>query len=77
MVAPIRPVEKVMEEPTTEIQENLDVVADSTSLLTVEISETEVPTTNAPTVENPEVDVKKLKKLLKSKIGLRKIFSRN
>ena len=36
MLAPIRPVEKVMDEPTSEIQENLGVVIDSTSLLTNE-----------------------------------------
>ena len=37
MLAPIRPVEKVMDEPTSEIQENLGVVIDSTSLLTNEV----------------------------------------
>lgn len=75
MLAPIRPVEKVMEEPTSEIQENLGVVADSTSLLTVEIPETEVPTTNAPTVENPEVDVKKTEETPKKvKSGYEKYF---
>lgn len=36
MLAPIRPVEKVMTEPTSEIQDNLGVVIDSTSLLTNE-----------------------------------------
>ena len=36
ILAPIRPVEKVMDEPTSEIQENLGVVIDSTSLLTNE-----------------------------------------
>ena len=75
MLAPIRPVEKVMEEPTSEIQENLGVVADSTSLLTVEIPETEVPTTNAPTVENPEVEVKKAEETPKKvKSGYEKYF---
>lgn len=75
MLAPIRPVEKVVEEPTSEIQENLGVVADSTSLLTVEIPETEVPTTNAPTVENPEVDVKKAEETPKKvKSGYEKYF---
>ncbi len=76
MLAPIRPVEKVMEEPTSEIQENLGVVADSTSLLTVEIPETEVPTTNVPTVENPEVEVKKAEEAPKKvKSGYEKYFS--
>ena len=37
ILAPIRPVEKVMDEPTSEIQENLGVVIDSTSLLTNEV----------------------------------------
>ena len=37
MLAPIRPVEKVMDEPTSEIQDNLGVVIDSTSLLTTEV----------------------------------------
>lgn len=36
MLAPIRPVEKVMTEPTSEIQDNLGVIADSSALLTVE-----------------------------------------
>lgn len=36
MVAPIRPVAEVMEEPTSEIQDNLGVIADSSALLTVE-----------------------------------------
>lgn len=36
MVAPIRPVVEVVEEPTTEIQDNLGVVVDSSALLTVE-----------------------------------------
>lgn len=36
MVAPIRPVAEVIEEPTSEIQENLGIVADSSALLTVE-----------------------------------------
>ena len=75
MLAPIRPVEKVMEEPTSEIQENLGVVADSTSLLTVEIPETEVPITNVPTVENPEVEVKKAEETPKKvKSGYEKYF---
>lgn len=36
MLAPIRPVAEVIEEPTSEVQENLGVVVDSTSLLTIE-----------------------------------------
>ncbi|MCL9770271.1 protein tlpB [Flavobacterium sp. HXWNR69] len=36
MVAPIRPVAEVMEEPTSEILENLGVIADSSALLNVE-----------------------------------------
>lgn len=75
MLAPIRPVEKVVEEPISEIQENLGVVADSTSLLTVEIPETEVLTTNVPTVENPEVEVKKTEETPKKvKSGYEKYF---
>ena len=37
MLAPIRPVAEVIDEPTSEIQENLGVVIDSTSLLTTEV----------------------------------------
>ena len=36
MLAPIRPVTEVIEEPTSEIQDNLGVVVDSSALLTVE-----------------------------------------
>jgi hypothetical protein len=36
MLAPIRPVAEVIEEPTSEIQDNLGVVADSSALLTIE-----------------------------------------
>jgi hypothetical protein len=36
MLAPIRPVAEVIEEPTSEVHENLGVVLDSTSLLTIE-----------------------------------------
>ncbi|UGS22723.1 DoxX family protein [Flavobacterium channae] len=75
MLAPIRPVEEVIESPISEVQENLGVVADSTSLLTVEIPETEVPTTNVPTVENPEVEVKKVEEAPKKvKSGYEKYF---
>lgn len=42
MLAPIRPVEKVMTEPTSEIQDNLGVIADSSALLTVEEPKAEI-----------------------------------
>lgn len=42
MVAPIRPVAEVMDEPTSEIQDNLGVVVDSSGLLTIEEPKAEI-----------------------------------
>ena len=71
MLAPIRPVEKVMDEPTSEIQENLGVVIDSTSLLT-----NEVPTAAITKDTVKKVEEKKLEDAPKKvKSGYEKYFS--
>ena len=70
MLAPIRPVEKVMDEPTSEIQENLGVVIDSTSLLT-----NEVPTAVITKDTVKKVEEKKLEDAPKKvKSGYEKYF---
>ena len=70
MLAPIRPVEKVMDEPTSEIQENLGVVIDSTSLLT-----NEVPTAAITKDTVKKVEEKKLEDAPKKvKSGYEKYF---
>ena len=71
MLAPIRPVEKVMDEPTSEIQENLGVVIDSTSLLT-----NEVPTAAITKDTVKKVEEKKLEDAPKKvKSGYEKYFA--
>ena len=71
ILAPIRPVEKVMDEPTSEIQENLGVVIDSTSLLT-----NEVPTAAITKDTVKKVEEKKLEDAPKKvKSGYEKYFS--
>ena len=75
MLAPIRPVEKVIESPVSDVQENLGVVVDSTSLLNAEVPTSEVPKTNVPTIENPAVEVKKAEEAPKKvKSGYEKYF---
>ena len=70
MLAPIRPVEKVMDEPISEIQENLGVVIDSTSLLT-----NEVPTAAITKDTVKKVEEKKLEDAPKKvKSGYEKYF---
>ena len=71
ILAPIRPVEKVMDEPTSEIQENLGVVIDSTSLLT-----NEVPTAAITKDTVKKVEEKKLEDAPKKvKSGYEKYFA--
>ena len=71
MLAPIRPVEKVMDEPISEIQENLGVVIDSTSLLT-----NEVPTAAITKDTVKKVEEKKLEDAPKKvKSGYEKYFA--
>ncbi|WP_445717898.1 MauE/DoxX family redox-associated membrane protein [Flavobacterium sp.] len=52
MLAPIRPVAENIEAPISEMQENLGIVADSTSSLTTEVPEVEVSPVEIP---KPEV----------------------
>lgn len=56
MVAPIRPVAEVMEEPTSEIQDNLGVVVDSSALLTVEEPKAEIEKDTAKKVEEKKTE---------------------
>lgn len=56
MVAPIRPVVEVVEEPTTEIQDNLGVVVDSSALLTVEEPKAEIEKDTAKKVEEKKTE---------------------
>jgi hypothetical protein len=56
MLAPIRPVEKVMTEPTSEIQDNLGVVVDSSALLTVEEPKAEIEKDTAKKVEEKKTE---------------------
>lgn len=71
MLAPIRPVAEVIEEPTSEVQENLGVVVDSTSLLTIEEP---ITTTTKDTVK--KIEEKKTEEAPKKvKSGYEKYFS--
>jgi hypothetical protein len=56
MLAPIRPVAEVIEEPTSEIQENLGVVVDSTSLLSSEEPETTIAKDTVKKVEEKKTE---------------------
>ena len=56
MVAPIRPVAEVIEEPTSEIQDNLGVVVDSSALLTVEEPKAEIAKDTAKKVEEKKTE---------------------
>jgi len=56
MLAPIRPVAEVMEEPTSEIQDNLGVVVDSSALLTVEEPKAEIAKDTAKKVEEKKTE---------------------
>ena len=56
MVAPIRPVAEVIEEPTSEIQDNLGVVVDSSALLTVEEPKAEIEKDTAKKVEEKKTE---------------------
>ena len=56
MLAPIRPVAEVMEEPTSEIQDNLGVVVDSGALLTVEEPKAEIEKDTAKKVEEKKTE---------------------
>jgi len=56
MLAPIRPVAEVMEEPTSEIQDNLGVVVDSSALLTVEEPKAEIEKDTAKKVEEKKTE---------------------
>lgn len=70
MLAPIRPVAEVIEEPTSEVQENLGVVVDSTSLLTIEEP---ITTTTKDTVK--KIEEKKTEEAPKKvKSGYEKYF---
>jgi len=70
MLAPIRPVAEVIEEPTSEIQDNLGVVVDSSALLTVEEPKAEIAKDTAKKVEEKKTeDVPK-----KVKSGYEKYF---
>ena len=71
MLAPIRPVAEVIEEPTSEIQENLGVVVDTTSLLTIEEP---ITTTTKDTIK--KIEEKKTEDAPKKvKSGYEKYFS--
>ena len=71
ILAPIRPVEKVVEEPTSEIQENLGVVTDSSALLTVEEPKAEIVKDTIKKIEEKKTeDAPK-----KVKSGYEKYFS--
>ncbi|MQP23592.1 protein tlpB [Flavobacterium sp. LMO8] len=74
MVAPIRPITEIAEEPISEIQENLGVIADSTALLTTEVPIKEVPTTEVPSVEAPNREKKTEDAPKKVKSGYEKYF---
>ena len=70
MLAPIRPVAEVIEEPTSEIQDNLGVIVDSTSLLT-----NEEPAAAITVVTVKKVEEKKLEDAPKKvKSGYEKYF---
>jgi hypothetical protein len=56
MLAPIRPVAEVIEEPTSEIQENLGIVVDSTSLLSSEEPETTIAKDTVKKVEEKKTE---------------------
>ena len=56
MLAPIRPVAEVVEEPTSEIQDNLGVVVDSSALLTVEEPKTEIAKDTVKKVEEKKTE---------------------
>lgn len=56
MVAPIRPVAEVIEEPTSEIQDNLGVVVDSSALLTVEEPKAEIAKDTIKKVEEKKTE---------------------
>lgn len=56
MLAPIRPVAEVMEEPTSEIQDNLGVVVDSSALLTIEEPKAEIEKDTAKKVEEKKTE---------------------
>ena len=71
MLAPIRPVAEVIEEPTSEIQDNLGVIVDSTSLLT-----NEEPAAAITVVTVKKVEEKKLEDAPKKvKSGYEKYFA--
>ncbi len=56
MVAPIRPVVEAIDEPTSEIQENLGVVVDSSTLLTVEEPKAEITKDTIKKVEEKKTE---------------------
>ena len=56
MLAPIRPVAEVVEEPISEVQENLGVVVDSSALLTVEEPKAEIEKDTAKKVEEKKTE---------------------
>ncbi|RAK20738.1 hypothetical protein B0I03_107159 [Flavobacterium aquaticum] len=56
MLAPIRPVAEVIEEPTSEIQDNLGVIADSSALLTVEEPKAEIVKDTIKKVEEKKTE---------------------
>lgn len=56
MLAPIRPVAEVIEEPTSEIQDNLGVVADSSALLTIEEPKAEIVKDTVKKTEEKKVE---------------------
>lgn len=56
MLAPIRPVAEVVEEPISEIQENLGVIADSSDLLTVEEPKVEIVKDTVKKVEEKKAE---------------------
>ena len=74
MLAPIRPVAENIEEPVAEMQENLGIVTDTTSLLTTEVSETTVPISETSKTEATANTVKEEETPKKVKSGYEKYF---
>lgn len=56
MLAPIRPVAEVVEEPISEIQENIGIVADSSALLTVEEPKTVITKDTIKKIEEKKTE---------------------
>jgi len=74
MLAPIRPVAENIEEPVAEMQENLGIVTDTTSLLITDVSEATVPISETPKTEATANTVKEEETPKKGKSGYEKYF---